>query len=228
MKMISKTLLVIVVSLGMFMTNVHAEVDQSLTGKPELDNEIRGLQKEWALIKYREKDEDKQEQRMAALAKKAASVTAAWPGYAEPKIWEAIIVSTQAGIEGGLGALGLVKHSRELLEQAEKIKPDALHGSVYTSLGSLYYQVPGWPIGFGDSDKARAYLEQARAHNPNGIDPNYFYGDFLLEQGEYKQAIKVLENALKAPVRPDRPVADEGRRQEIQLAIARAKQNLEE
>ena len=115
-----------------------------------------------------------------------------------------------------------------MLEQAEKIKADALQGSVYTSLGSLYYQVPGWPIGFGDNDKARSYLQRARAINPNGIDPNYFYGDFLIEQNQNAEAIKVLEQALRAPARPDRPVADWGRREEIKQDIARAKRNLED
>ena len=130
-------------------------------------------------------------------------------------------------MQGGFGALVLVKHAKALLEQAEKIKPDALNGSAYTSLGSLYYQVPGWPLGFGDDGKARAYLEQARALNPKGIDPNYFYGDYLLEQGEYDKAIKVLELALLAPARPDRPVADAGRREEVKQAIAKAKKNLD-
>ena len=34
------------------------------------------------------------------------------------------------------------------------IDPKALDGSAYASLGSLFYQVPGWPIGFGDDKKA--------------------------------------------------------------------------
>ena len=50
MKMIMKTMTVLFVSLGLFTMNALAGVDQSLTGKPELDNEIRGLQKEWASV----------------------------------------------------------------------------------------------------------------------------------------------------------------------------------
>lgn len=212
----------------LLMVTAQAGTANSLTGNTALDKEIRDLQHEWAKIKYTVKNEDQQEKQIGLLATRAADVTAHYPGYAEPKIWEAIIVSTQAGIKGGLGALSLVKRSRALLEQAEKIKADALQGSVYTSLGSLYYQVPGWPIGFGDNDKARSYLQRARAINPNGIDPNYFYGDFLIEQNQNAEAIKVLEQALRAPARPDRPVADWGRREEIKQDIARAKRNLED
>jgi predicted Zn-dependent peptidase len=97
----------------------------------------------------------------------------------------------------------------------------ALSGSAYTSLGSLYYQVPGWPLGFGDDAKARELLDTALALNPDGIDPNYFLGDYLYRQRDYDGARKALEHALKAPARPDRPLADEGRRAEIKDLLAK-------
>lgn len=196
-----------------------------ITDNVQLDAAIRDLQISWADIKYRT-PETEQEAKMAALMEKAKQLVASYPNYAEPKIWAAIITSTQAGIKGGLGALGLAKQALNLLQEAEKINPNALEGSIYTSLGSLFYKVPGWPLGFGDNDKARAYLEQARAINPNGIDPNYFYGDFLIKQGEYDKAVPVLEQALRAPARPGREVADVGRRQEIQDDLANAKKKI--
>ena len=97
-------------------------------------------------------------------------------------IWAAIVKSSWAGAKGGLGALSLVKTAKRQLEQAIRQNPSALDGSAYTSLGSLYYQVPGWPVGFGDKAKAEQLLKQALAFNPNGIDPNFFYGDYLLEE----------------------------------------------
>jgi len=118
-----------------------------------------------------------------------------------------------------LGALSLAKDAKGALEHALQIDPRALSGSAYTSLGSLYYQVPGWPIGFGDDAKARELLDQALALNPDGIDPNYFLGDFLYRQRDYTGARKALERALKAPPRPDRPLADAGRREEIKQLL---------
>ena len=67
-----------------------------------------------------------------------------------------------------------------------------LNGSVYTSLGSLYYQVPGWPIGFGSDKKAESYLKKALAVNPDGMDPNYFYGDFMLQEKKNYSEERVL------------------------------------
>jgi tetratricopeptide (TPR) repeat protein len=79
----------------------------------------------------------------------------------------------------------------------------------------LYYQVPGWPIGFGDDKKALENLKRGLAINPDGIDPNYFYGDYLFRKGDYDGAERALRKALQAPARPGRKLADEGRRGEI-------------
>ena len=96
--------------------------------------------------------------------------------------WMNLFTPTSAVVMGGLA---LAKSARGMLEHAEKINPAALgDGSVYTSLGSLYAQVPGFPIGFGDPGKARAYLAKALAANPRGVDPNFFQGDFLMRQGD--------------------------------------------
>jgi tetratricopeptide (TPR) repeat protein len=191
----------------------------------EISPELVEVRADWAHIKY----QLPQKERTAAylkLAERSHAISEATPSSAEPLIWEAIILSSLAGEEGGLSALSKVKQAKKLLEQAEKIDPYSLDGSVYTSLGSLYYQVPGWPVGFGNDDKARQYLKKALVINPDGIDPNYFYGDYLMEQGNYQEAIAIFEKALNAPERPDRPAADTGRRQEIQAAIAKARQKL--
>lgn len=187
-----------------------------------LDDSITSLQHGWAQAYYQVPDKQK-EAAFKELATKAHQVTAANPGRAEPMVWEAIILSSYAKFAGGLGALDKAKTARDLLESAEKINPIALNGSIYTSLGSLYYKVPRWPIGFGDKKKARSYLEKAIVINPDGIDPNYFYGDFLLEQGEYAKAREYLERALAAHPRPGREDADQGRRAEVEQELEKAK-----
>lgn len=183
------------------------------------DDPLVALQERWAQIKYRT-PEAAQAAAFEALAADAARARDAHPRDARLLTWSGIILASQAGAEGGLGALSLCKAARRDLEAAIAIDPAALSGSAYTSLGSLYYQVPGWPLGFGDDDTARRLLEQALAIDPDGIDANYFYGDFLREQGEFARARDVLEHALQAPARPGRELADEGRRGEIRAALA--------
>ena len=185
-----------------------------------VEDEVRALQREWEQIKYR-KASAEQEKAYKALAETAAGVRTKYADRAEPEIWYGIIVASYAGAKGGLGALSLAKDAKAALEHALELDPKALSGSAYTSLGSLYYQVPGWPIGFGNDGKARELLDKALALNPDGIDPNFFLGDFLYRQRDYDGARKALERAMKAPARPDRPLADEGRRAEIKELLAK-------
>ena len=188
-----------------------------------LDQAILQIQHEWAHINY-EVPEKQRADAFAALEKRADTVLKQYPNRPEPLIWEGIVYSSHAGAKGGIGALGLAKEARRLLQEAEKIDPNAMQGSVYTSLGTLYYKVPGWPIGFGDDDKAEVYLKKALQINPNGIDPNYFWADFEFGEHHYKEAMQALEKALNAPPRPERPLADKGRQHEIRALMAKVRE----
>lgn len=185
-----------------------------------VQEEVSSLQQKWEQIRYKTPT-GAQEAQYEQLVADAQKTAAANPASADVLIWYAIIESTYAGAKGGLGALSHVKNAKKTLEQAISINPDALSGSAYTSLGSLYYQVPGWPIGFGDDKKALEYLKKGLAINPDGIDPNYFYGDFLFRKGDYAEAERALNKALQAAPRPGRKVADEGRRGEIEQLLAK-------
>lgn len=180
-------------------------------GMPE---DVAQVRKEWERIKYQVASKE-QEAAFEKLAKESERVMTAYPAQAEPAIWHGIVEASYAGAKGGLGALSLAKSARKSLETALAIDPKALDGSAYTSLGSLYYQVPGWPIGFGDDKKARELLRKGLELNPTGIDPNYFYGDYLYRNGEYQEAEQYLNKALQAAPREGRKLADDGRRKEI-------------
>jgi tetratricopeptide (TPR) repeat protein len=183
-------------------------------------SDLQHLQERWAEVNYQIEGNT----RLAAfeqLAADADAAHAASPESADILIWRGIIRSTWAGARGGLGALSLVKDAKADLEEAMKLDAQALQGSAYTSLGSLYYQVPGWPIGFGDDEKAEELLKKALEINPDGIDPNYFYGSFLIEAERYSEAREYLLKAQKAPPRPGRALADSGRQEEIAAALAK-------
>jgi len=183
---------------------------------------LQHLQARWAEINY-QLPEAQREAAFARLAGEAEAAVKAEPRSAELLIWRGIVLSTWAGAKGGLGALDLVKQARDSLEQAIGIDPKALGGSAYTSLGSLYYQVPGWPVSFGDGKKAEKLLKQALALSPDGIDPNFFYGDYLFREKRYAESAAALEKALAAPSRPGREIADSGRRKEVEVLLAKAR-----
>ena len=183
----------------------------------------QSLQEEWARIKYQVQGKDAKLAAIAKLEQRAAAYTKANPKSADALIWEAIILATDANITKSLSGLPKVEKAKSLLEQSLKFDPKAMEGSAHMTLGSLYYQVPGWPVGFGDDDKAAQHLKAALAINPNGMDTNYWYGAFLLDNDQYAAAVPYLEKALAAPDRPNRKIADAGRKIEIKDALAKAK-----
>jgi len=197
----------------------------SVQADASTDDEVRRLQQRWAEVNYQLEGKT-QITAFEELVAEADRLTAADPDSAPAWIWSGIVKSSFAGAKGGLGAMKLAKASRSDLERAMQIDPNALQGSAYTSLGTLYFKVPGWPVGFGDEEKAEELLKKALAINPDGIDPNYFYGDFLFEQKRYEEAEQALLKAQQAPKRPDRPLADAGRQEEIQVALLRVREKL--
>ena len=182
------------------------------------------LQKQWAINNYQLKG-DVQKIAFGNLVEQASNYTEQHSTDAAVFIWSGIIKSTYAGVKGGLGALRYAKASKRDFERALALDPNALNGSAYTSLGTLYFKVPGWPVGFGSDKKAENMLKTALDINPQGIDANYFYAEYLRKQKQWDQANIYLEKARSAAPRTNRIIADRGRHDEIDQALAMVKQH---
>ena len=190
------------------------------------DSELHHIKTEWAHIVYQVHGHDQQVNAIAVLQQEAKTYVAQHPENAEAVLWEGIVTSEYAAIASVFHQLGLAKDARDIFNHALELDPSGVNGAVQMSLGVLYYRVPGFPIGFGDDDTAKKDLLFALSKDPDGLDANYFYGDFLMEQGDYRQARTVLEHALGAPVDKSRPVWDAGRRAEVSALIANATKEL--
>jgi len=176
------------------------------------------VQGEWAHIKY----QLPKNQRKAAFRKlyaRVKQIRITHPGKAEPLLWEGIILTEYAGERGGLRALQMIEKSQKLFEKVLEIDPYVSHGAAYTQLGNLYFEVPDWPLGFGDRDKARSLLEKGLSISPGGLDANYFMGKFLLRQKKYREAARYFQRALVAPPRPGRMIADTGRKSDARRIL---------
>jgi len=204
-----------VLSCLFFTSMSFADADQALTK----------LQQQWAKAQY-ELENKAQDTAFLALIEQAEEQTSVYPESAEIWVWKGIISSSYAGVKGGLGALSLVNGAKDDFEKSMSIDDTALMGSAYTSLGTLYFKVPGWPIAFGDDDKAESFLKKALVLNPAGIDSNYFYAQYLIEQDDYAKAEEYLLKAQAAPARASRPLADSGRQHEIALLLTSIQEQL--
>jgi uncharacterized protein (TIGR02996 family) len=191
-----------------------------------LDSDILNLSEDWAKIKYLSQDDGERKTKMAQLAGKADDLVKRYPDRVEALIWDGIVTSERASLTWGITALNLATSARDLLLKANKLDPKALDAGAPTSLGVLYYRVPGFPAGWGDKDKARQYLEAAVRDAPNGRDAHYFYADFLYEQGEYKRAEEILIKALALPRHPERPIWDKYFPQVMETLLAKVRDKL--
>ncbi len=184
---------------------------------------IQPLKDEWAEVFYKTPP-DQQGPQLATFLVRAKELAQRYPQAAEPLLMEALVFCSQAGSEGGLAALGKVKKAREALSKAITLDPLAMEGSAYVMLGNLYYRLPGWPLSFGDDKLARQYLATALRFFPEELDTNYFYGDFLLQQGDFDHALIYLEKAGKAPVSNESRLSDLKLKQELEQALKDARE----
>ncbi|TAL01212.1 MAG: tetratricopeptide repeat protein [Rhodospirillaceae bacterium] len=185
------------------------------------DVEIARVAEAWATIEYHQAGDPHRLTNALALEDTAAALSERFPQAAEALFWQANALLLTADIMHSLGSLEKVRRARTLLEQAEALAPAS--GAIKALLGSLYYEVPGWPIGFGNRNKAAAYLQRALEVDPEGVDANYFMGDFLLQSGKPTEAAAHLEKALAASQGMAPSVAVDGRRQEIQHVLDEAR-----
>lgn len=206
---------VVVFGLAMAPGLAHASDD------PQMDAQVQRINNEWARIKYQVKSKDAQFTQLATLEKQAAQVSARYPGKAEPLLWQGIVTSEEAAVASTFKQLGYANAARAILQKAYSIDPRAAHGGVAMSLGVLYYKVPGWPIAFGNAGKAKSFLQASLAADPNGLDANWFYGDYLAAQGQKVAAKSYLQKALRAPADASRPVWDAGRRGEVRSLLSK-------
>jgi tetratricopeptide (TPR) repeat protein len=188
---------------------------------PAFDSALHNLEIRWETVKFTVPPGDKQTAEMEKVGAEADALVARYPSRVEAEIWDGILKSEQASMASAFSALSLAKQAKAILETAYTENPAALDAGAPTSLGVLYYRVPGFPIAFGDSKKARSLLEQATTSAPHGLDAWYFYGDYLMNEGESDKARQAFTYALSIPENPDRPLWDKARRQVIKEDLAK-------
>jgi tetratricopeptide (TPR) repeat protein len=188
----------------------------------DMASDVKAVNDGWAHITYEVQGSSTQTKALDRLAQQANALVVHYPGKAEPLLWAGIVTSEQANRANFFHKLGLATKARDLIAKAYAIDPRAAGGGAALSLGVLYHKVPGSPIAWGDDDRAVELLKQALTIDPDGLDSNYFYGDYLLDQGDKAGARAYLQKALQAPHDTSRPVWDAGRRREVRSLLAKA------
>lgn len=188
-----------------------------------LNDSLQSIESEWASIYYNT-PKQKRGPGYSRLLDRTIILSRQHPNNAEPIIWEAIVKATNADHQNAASALEAIHEARDLLLKAIEINPQAMNGSAYVTLGTLYYMAPKWPIGFGDEATAQKMLQTALKINPDGIDSNYFYGEFLLSSNRLNEAEKYFKHAIAVPARAEQLYADNQLKEEAKLALINIKE----
>ncbi len=165
---------------------------------------VRRIGQRWDIITYHW-PKSRREQGLTELLSDIRHLKQRYPRQPELLIWEAIALVTRTGTSPHLGALGDLDKARKLLLQSLEIDPTALDGAAYLTLACLYYKVPGWPLSFGNDEKADTYFKKALALNPDGIESNYYYGHFLSKTGRIQEAMARFQKTAELPSDPTQP-----------------------
>jgi tetratricopeptide (TPR) repeat protein len=195
----------------------------NLASAKNITSEINNIESQWANIYYA-KTITEQSSGYIELLAKTEKLAQEHPRSAELMIWKAIIISTNAAFDPPFTALESIDKAKALLELSIKKNPNALDGAAFVALGTLYYLTPGWPISYGDFNIAEQLLKKGLIINPDSIDANYFYADYLLSKDKITEASKYFKLALKAPVRAEQLYADTQLKNEALIALEKTEQ----
>ncbi len=206
-----KQIIAILLLLALNIMPTHVKADA-------LTLAVQNIESEWAHIYYNVAKKQQVTQFKTLLAE-VKGLNTQYPNQAELIIQQAIIIASNADNINPFSALQAVHQARKLLLRAIELDPNASEGAAFVTLGSLYYMVPGWPVAYGDDDKAQKMLKKALVINPNTIDANYFYGDFLVTQGKQKEALTYFKRAMAVPVRATQVFADTQLHRQAKLAM---------
>jgi len=178
-------------------------------------NTVQEMRVELDVVNFDITDNDAKIKRLKALIPHSEALAKQHSDDAGFQMMAGFYNAQYAGYKGGLGALKYAKAARNFLEKSVKLDPKIYGSSAHAVLGTLYAQVPGWPVGFGDKKKALKNYLAAIELSPNSIDSNFTYAGYLFNQKKYAEAKTYLQKAAAAPARPDRPKADKNVREQI-------------
>jgi len=173
-------------------------------GAPNLEREFFEIAQGWDQARYAIQDEPAQLAALRELARRTEVLAQQFPNVARIRVWQGILLAGEADDSDWLAALRLANDSQRILLATEHEPLDrATTALLETALGALYAQTPQFPVAFGDRALAEAHLRRGLEADPAGLEPNYYYADFLYRQHRYDEAERALNNPWRrsrAPV----------------------------
>ncbi len=90
-------------------------------------------------------------------------------------------------------AIFLVNDLLKAFHEARELKPEVDDGGPDRSLGILYHELPGWPVGKGDDEKSLFHLKEAVRLAPKRGANRLTLAGKLADMGKYDEGWKHIE-----------------------------------
>lgn len=132
---------------------------------------------------------------------------------------QAMIKGSMAKLQNRLDALKMIRQIEAHLQSSIKTDPTIMNGMSWTLLGLLYDKSPGWPFSIGDDKAAKHAYQKGLELNPEGINTNFYYGDFLRRKKKTEQARQYLMKASRSKQGNQSEIAYLGRMQDVKRAL---------
>jgi tetratricopeptide (TPR) repeat protein len=101
--------------------------------------------------------------------------------------------------KGVLDTLFALREVKKYFDAAYQKEPDFLHSSPPIGLGALYLFAPGFPIAFGDIDKAEQYLLEAVRQSPKNTTALVLLGAVYAKKGDRTVSLAAFRKVQKVP-----------------------------
>lgn len=127
-----------------------------------------------------------------ALAENANEVVALY--------WKAVAMGKLSEKMSILDALRMTRSMENLFLRVIALDENYDNAGGHKALGRIYHQLPGFPISFGNNEKALFHLRRAYELFPEDIITRAFYAEILMDLDEKQEALRHAEFILAAPI----------------------------
>ena len=114
--------------------------------------------------------------------------------------WKAVAIGKLSEESGILNALRMTRPMEQLFLRVIALDENFDSAGAHKALGRMYYKLPGFPISFGNKEKALFHLKRAHTLFPNDIITRAFYAEVLLDMGRVQEAREHAIFILAIPV----------------------------
>ncbi len=114
--------------------------------------------------------------------------------------WKAVAMGKMAEDSGMVNALRMLRPMEKMLLKVVALDEKYENAGAHRALGRMYHKLPGFPVSFGNNQKALTHLKQAHELFPRDVMTRAFYAEVLYDEGWQAEARRHADFVLATPI----------------------------